>query len=1186
MLSKTSLKKLLTGILILLVVLYLAGFFILPSVLKSFILKTVHEKFRRTASIQTVTVNPFTLSIALKGFVVREQDNQETFLSCDEFFIDAEIISLLKKGIVLSEVRIVKPYISIIRNENNFYNFSDLIMANTSQPENDKKPLRYSLNNIQIINGSIDFTDMPKRTKHTVRDARISLPFLSNMPYYAETFVQPSLEAKVNDHAVSLRGKTKPFADSLETVLEISIRDLDIPHYLAYIPLPLPIKVSSGYLDSSSRLSYMQYRDRSPSMTLSGDISFRNIRIENTHGNNLFSLPMLGFSITSAELMTKNIHLSKVLIQSPELTLVRDRTGRLNIQSMFPEKKQGKPFDEKAHGKKNSTLMAEADEIRLTGGKVRFTDHSLAGTFSTTLKEIDFQVDHFSTTKDMTAAVTASARTDFGETINLAGTFSFNPFASEGTARLANLPLKKYSPFYRDIILFDIEDGLLGLSTGFAFKQDTGIKLTGLSASVNSLSLIKQNEDFLRIPSFSVRNTVIDVPARKIVMGELSSGKGIITATRSRNGEANLQMLIRSSGKEGISDVDMHPPQREEKQPWLVVMKKIMLDQYSLHLTDRMHFQPVKQTIDKIQFRGEDLSTLKDSRGKVSFSCVINGNGLISAVGTAGITPLFAHLKTDIRNIALMPFQPYVTDRLGVFVTDGDFSANGSLMLEHTGKKGIRAEFRGASSLAHFSSVDKTNAEEFLAWNSLAFNSMDISYNPLSIAIDEVALTDFYSRIIVNQNGTLNMQDIIAKKAEGPVHAVQPDYPPSVSNGEKISAQGRMAIDRITLQGGTINFTDKYIKPSYTANLQEIGGRVSGLSLEKDKRADVDLRGKLEHYAPLEITGKLNPSRDDFFIDLSVNFKDMETSPLTPYSGKYAGYAIQKGKLSLNLQYLIVNKKLEAQNSVFLDQFTLGEKVESTDATRLPVKLAVALLKNRKGEITIDLPVTGSIDDPKFSLGRIIIKVLVNVLTKAATSPFALLGAVFGSGEELSHIDFDYGSTDINEQGIKKLAALIQALHDRPSLHIDIEGHIDSEKDREGLRQYLFRKKLRTQKLKDFIRKGAPAVPVDEIVIEQTEYQDYLKKAYREEKFPKPRNILGMAKELPDAEMEKLMLAYTEITDDDLRALAVLRARKVKEFILNTKKVEPERVFLLEPNTRQAVKKENIRDSRVDFFLK
>jgi hypothetical protein len=312
----------------------------------------------------------------------------------------------------------------------------------------------------------------------------------------------------------------------------------------------------------------------------------------------------------------------------------------------------------------------------------------------------------------------------------------------------------------------------------------------------------------------------------------------------------------------------------------------------------------------------------------------------------------------------------------------------------------------------------------------------------------------------------------------------------------------------------------------------------------------------------------------------------MELSPTTPYAGKYVGYTVEKGKLSFDLKYLIVKKKLESQNYIFLDQLTLGEKVESPHATKLPVKLAIALLKDRNGEVKLDIPVTGSLDDPKFSVWGIILKILINLIARAATSPFSLLGAVFGGGEELSFVEFDYGSTTVAEPNAKKLETIVKALHDRPSLKMDIEGHVDMEKDREGLKQYLFSRKVKAQKLNEMVKKGQTSVSVDEVKIEPNEYEKYLKMAYREEKFPKPKNILGMAKDLPAPEIEKLMLTHIEVKEGDLRTLATQGAVKVKDAILKSGQVEPERVFILEPKSLAPEKKEKVKESRVDFKLK
>jgi hypothetical protein len=386
-------------------------------------------------------------------------------------------------------------------------------------------------------------------------------------------------------------------------------------------------------------------------------------------------------------------------------------------------------------------------------------------------------------------------------------------------------------------------------------------------------------------------------------------------------------------------------------------------------------------------------------------------------------------------------------------------------------------------------------------------------------------------------------------------------------------------LGQITLQGGRIDVSDKSVKPEFSMNLSEMGGRISGLSAEANTTADVELRGKLNEYTPLEVIGKINPLRDDLFVDLKARIKDLDLSPATPYSEKYVGYTIEKGKLSFDLSYLIAQRKLESKNNIFIDQFTFGDKVESPTATKLPVKLAVALLKDRSGEIRLDLPVTGSLDDPKFSVLGVILKILINLITKAATSPFSLLGAAFGGGEELSYVEFDYGRTTLTEPGMKKLETIVKALRDRPALKMDLEGHADLERDREGLKQYLFDRKLQVQKLNEMVKNGQPAIPTDEVKVD-------LKMAYKEEKFPKPKNFIGMAKDLPAPEMEKLMLTHIEVKEGDLRTLASQRSMKVKDAILKSGQVEGERVFILEPKSLAPVKKEKVKDSRVDFKLK
>jgi len=1176
-------KKVAKWVLLFILLFTVVGFFVIPPIVKSVLLKKLSENLHRNVTIQKLTINPFMLSMKINGFEIKERNGTKPFLSFDELYVNAQLVSLIKGGIVLKEIRLQKPYVNIERNGETLYNFSDLLKEHPAGQKTETKPLKYSMNNIRVMGGSIDFWDGPKRTRHTVRDLNAAIPFISNLPYYIDTYINPFFEANVNGHLISLQGLTKPFKDSLETSVEIRVNDFDIAHYLAYMPAEMDFKVLSGRLDANTLLFFTQYKNRAPSITLTGSLQFKDIRIVDKKESPLIHLPLLDISVDSGELMSRRVLLSKVLLQSPEVHVVRDKTGRVNLQSLIPKK--GYVLKRK---EESPVLSLYADEIDLTNGTVTFSDLLQEETFRSTLENIQVKIDRFSNARDWKSAITLSLGTEAEEGVKVSGEFTVDPLSSQGRAELAKIPLKKYSPYYRRQILFDIMDGVLDFSTEYAFQQtekEQAVRLSDLSAHLTSLSLKKRDEkdEFLRIPEIAMKEAAIDLQKREVVVGEFSTEKGFLMVKRGEDGKWNLQTLLPPTP-------DAKKPaakQNQNERPWTVTMKKISAQGYGVKGEDLVPTQPVSFSAEIIKLAAEGISTEKNKSGKVSLSLKFGKKGSVSAVGSVVLNPGSANVRLNCNKVDIVPFQGYLSDRVKIVLAEGDFSTSGALTLGYGERGSPKVSYKGELFLAKFWSLDKSNAEDFLKWDSLHFGNLRAGYNPFFLNIDDVAMANFYSRIIINEDGSLNVQDVSgAEEANGAVageNATTTKIPPPEN---KKAPDKTVTVEKVTLQGGTIDFLDRHVKPNVSANLTEVGGRISGLSSEENKFADVDLKAKYDNYAPLEITGKINPLREDLYVELKAAFKDMDLSPMSPYGGKYMGYTIEKGKLSLNVEYLVVKRKLTAQNNLYLDQFTLGDKIESPDATKLPVKLAIALLKNRKGEISLDLPVTGNLDDPKFSLGRIIIKILLNILVKAATSPFALLGAIFGGGEELSYIEFDYGSASLNEQGLKKLDTLVKALYDRPALRLDIGGYADPEKDGEALREHLFKGKIKAQKLKEMVKKGSTPVPLEEVIVSAEEYPKYLKMAYKEEKFPKPRNIIGIAKDLPVPEMEKLMLTHTQVNDDDLRHLASERALKVKDHILKSGKVEQERIFLVESKAFQAEKKEKVKESRVDFKLK
>ncbi|WP_341743166.1 DUF748 domain-containing protein [Azonexus hydrophilus] len=669
----------------------------------------------------------------------------------------------------------------------------------------------------------------------------------------------------------------------------------------------------------------------------------------------------------------------------------------------------------------------------------------------------------------------------------------------------------------------------------------------------------------LQVPSLAIKALRTDLTGQRIEIGEVSNAGARIVLRRNADGEIEWLTLprLKSSGKGG---------QQAASAPWLARVATLAVDDLGLRFEDRS-VQPVAvQQIDGLSLRGEGLGNLANEKGRLSLQATVNKQGKLAVDGDLQAEPFASNLKIDGQAIPLASLQGYSGQFLNVLLQRGQFSAKGDASLRQE-KGRLLAGYKGSATLGNLLLVDPENKADFLKWKSLHLGGIDFRLDPMRIDIREIALSDFYSRLILNEAGRLNLADIVRQPAAPAAEAETTTVAPT----EK--APLPLSIARVTLNNGMVNFSDRFVRPNYTVDIGKLGGRVTGLSSVDGTVAELELRGSYGRAAPVLISARLNPLAAKSFLDLKAEVKDVDLTGFSPYSGKYAGYLIDKGKLSLNLAYKLENQQLTASNGLFLDQLTLGERVDSPDATSLPVSLAIALLRNNRGEIDINLPISGSLDDPQFSLGGVIVKVIVNLFVKAVTSPFALLGSMFGDGEELSTLAFAPGQTQIDAAAGKKLEALARALNDRSALKLDITGHADPETDREGLKRFAIEQAMQREKLADLRKQGKDA---ESTSIEPAEYPAYLARVYKAAKFPKPRNFIGLQKELPVEEMEKLLLTHLPASDADLGQLARVRAEQVQAWLLDQGKVAPGQIFLVPPKSGKA----SGQGGRVEFSLR
>ncbi|AMR81697.1 DUF748 domain-containing protein [Cupriavidus nantongensis] len=719
-----------------------------------------------------------------------------------------------------------------------------------------------------------------------------------------------------------------------------------------------------------------------------------------------------------------------------------------------------------------------------------------------------------------------------------------------------------------------------------------------------------------------------DLAKQTFATSQVTLAQPQIAATRDHRGE--LIEMARLWANESAQQARAAPRRTASANGangggWKANIGKVVVEGGSARLAD---YQPAQANRGRPvihQFRNIGLSTgavawpLTPAAVPVKLHAESGRRGVIGIDGTVLPALPASRLQLDLRQVDVSPLQPYLADRFNAALRSGTLTVKGRLNVDAPAGKPLAAHFNGNVQAGNVRTVDRVSGDDFLRWRSLAVSGIDFAMDerkgPMRVSLGNIALSDFYARVILNANGRLNLQDVMAGGAEkgeaAPSTSLTQANPasapaaPPVQAGDTRTAEveqkpggpkPQIRIGGVSVDKGNINFSDFFVKPNYTANLTGMKGSVSKVSSGDPTPADLVLDGRIDDDAPVNISGKLNPLGEQLFLDIAAKAAGVELTRLTPYAAKYAGYPITKGKLTVDVAYKIENGKLDARNHLFLDQLTFGERVDSPDATKLPVLLAVSLLKDRNGVIDVNLPVSGSLSDPEFSIGGVIVRVIVNLLTKAITSPFSLIASAFGgSGEELGYVEFAPGTATLTPAAKDKIAKLGQALNDRPSLRLEISGRIDPATDEAGARRAWLDARVAEQKrrdLRDNAQAGAEAGDDEageqgaEVKVSKAEYPKYLEQVYKRTSMKKPRNFVGFAKTLPPEEMEKLLMANATVTEADLKRLAEQRALVVKQSLEREGKVPESRLFLTAPKLSAEGIKDKGTPNRVDFSIR
>lgn len=1165
-------RKILAGIVGGLLLLAALSAWLVPKTVHHVLTQNVAELLGRRVDVGEIRFNPFTLALSARDLVI-DQPQSAPLLQVGEIDLRVAWRSIVMFAPVLDRIHVDRPRLALVRQDATHFNFSDIIdrLADMSakqppKPEAaDAKVPRFSLNNLSLTGGSISLDDRVTGRKQTIDDLTLGIPFISSLSYATKIDVQPAVHMLINGSPFDLSGTARPFDTVPASTLNVTLDALALDQWADFWPLALPVRLKSALLDSRLQVLFEQPPDAAPRIRVLGDLALRRLDVTESSGEPLLTWDGLKVQGLAADLDARTVSIDTVTLEKPHTEAHRD-ARQLNWQRVaegFAKLGEPAPAADPGATAAATPIPANTDApAKSKSPDPESTQQAAAAPAPTAVVASEQTGKTPSTSPASHAPSSTQPPSQPGPAATPAWKIAINAFKLEsGEVRLRDDPVKL------DYLL----SGLGAEIQHITLPQTAGEPmLVQLNMNQPSDGSSLQVQAPVVLQPLSVQ---AQVRLNQLALAPFATAVHHFAPLTVKDGRLSLEGKIDLAG----SQVEAHDVK--------LGLRQFAARDDSIKPGVDLSVGSLALTADRLALDAKPANFTLQADG-------IQKHGTLALKGSLTTQPLSLKTSVDLAKFDAASLAPYIAASLNATVRSVSLGARGNAEFAPAqGGKPMRADWNGAVQVNDLDLQDRVNKAPFLNWKHLGLSNMRVSMSgpKLGLGLGDILLEDFYGNILLNSNARLNVMDILVDKgrAGGSItqdtqtrrsHATAAGKPAA-----RRAAEPDISIHSVKLKRGRMTFNDHFVRPNYRAELSSIDGSLTAVSSAKPTPAKVSVAGRVYGTAPFSVSGTVQPFSRYLALDLKVSAKGVDLPRFTTYSSKYVGYAIQRGKLSVDLQYQIKDRVLQASNKVLLNQLTFGKPSGSPDAVKLPVLLAVSLLKDSSGNIDINLPISGSLDDPQFSVGGIIVKVIVNTLAKAVTAPFKLLASAFGGGDDdLSRIEFAPGSATLDDTAESSIATLVKALTDRPALKMDIIGRADPQADEAGLRQAWVDKKIRAAKARAAGKKTDPA----SITLTDADRAKYLEDVYDDTKIKnKPRNAIGFAKSVPPEQMKALLLAAAPLGKQSLERLAEARAQAVYEQILTTSQELTSRVFIVAPKTDAPGADDGGPATRVDFAL-
>ncbi|GIZ13610.1 DUF748 domain-containing protein [Pseudomonas sp. NCCP-436] len=846
------------------------------------------------------------------------------------------------------------------------------------------------------------------------------------------------------------------------------------------------------------------------------------------------------------------LHLAKVELQGARTEVLFDQDGTLNLTQLFklpPTAEQPKADTE--------PFPLRIDTLVLQNNALLFRDQRPSEAVEFAYDALDLHLNNFSTLPEDNAEMTLNASGPNGAQIDWKGQVSLTPLTSSGSLTIRDGRLNVFWPYVRDAVPLVLKEGLVDLSADYHLDLSSGTELTlsNIGIQLAPFAIDDPNgKPLLRLQRLDISDTSLDLAKQQVVVGQVRSQGLEAWAAREADGQIDWQKLFASPASAQKPTTAEPEQPAAESLPWQVLLRDVQLREYKAYLADRQPKEPVALEVGPLNLDLQDFDSLGDKPFSLKLDSGLGKQGRLQTSGTVQLSPTRAQLKVATQDIDLRLAQAYLSPFVRLELRSGLLGSDLDVQLAST--EPLALSIQGNARIDQLHTLDTLRERDFVRWKQVRVNGLEYRHGE-SLSIDRVELEQPYARFVINEDLTTNVSDLIVPQPESTTTEPATDKPLAIRIGG------------IAISDGSANFADYSLRPSFATAIQQMNGKIGVLDNSRPQAASVDIQGKVDRYAPMSIKGRLTPFDPLNSLDIATSFRNVELTTITPYSGKFAGYRIRKGRLNLDLHYRIEQGQLNAQNKVLVENLQLGEKVDSPDAVDLPIRLAVALLKDTQGRISIELPVQGDLNNPQFSVMPIVWQTLRNLVLRAAQAPFKFIaGLVGGSDVDLSTVPFQAGSAELGEDARQALDTLARALQERPNLRLEVEGQSAEASDGPLLAEQRLQREFREVWYKVLQRRGdkVPA-SADELNVDEDEQAALLEGIYRSRLKQQPPAEWA---ELPDEQrtqnMRRAVLDSWAGSKLLLRQLAQQRAATIKDYLVEQGGLDDERVYLIDVN--------------------